>query len=463
MHSEGDEKFEIIVGVLSARDNFIKRQTIRDTWWKHVSSNETLSRRIDLKFVVGSTPCEIPIPDRTDPYTCAKYDLAVPAQNKDILAAKETPREDGVWHDWNFAMQTLSFKVHHPVILSKLGIHTDSLQHKLTVRLLDAASQTEIVSTVLSRETPGVLLEGFRYKAVEPYLLPQGFEGLIVSERSDSAALELPVTSRPVDIKLTDSGGVLEFLPPRLEPTHDGHYTDPKSGGANIIAISSFIFSIHESEKLEAFIKNENRRNEEWLDLIDKNQEALMKESSQYEDILFVNMVDVYRHVPLKLVRFYQWISQERDFELAMKTDDDCFVDIERLLVLKARYNISTQRIWWGRFRQAWAVDHHGKWAELQYPSIAYPSFACGSGSLLSADIVRWVAQNSDSLNMFQGEDVSLGIWMAALSPQLIDDPLFQCEKQCIRDMVTLPDLSQQEMIQIWEDRQTCGDPCGCN
>ena len=34
-------------------------------------------------------------------------------------------------------------------------------------------SQNEIVSTVFSKETPGVLLEGFRYKAVEPYLLPQ--------------------------------------------------------------------------------------------------------------------------------------------------------------------------------------------------------------------------------------------------------------------------------------------------
>ena len=33
--------------------------------------------------------------------------------------------------------------------------------------------QTEIVSTVLSKESPGVLIDGFRYKAVEPYLLPK--------------------------------------------------------------------------------------------------------------------------------------------------------------------------------------------------------------------------------------------------------------------------------------------------
>ena len=34
-------------------------------------------------------------------------------------------------------------------------------------------TQTEIVSTVLSKESPGVLIDGFRYKAVEPYLLPK--------------------------------------------------------------------------------------------------------------------------------------------------------------------------------------------------------------------------------------------------------------------------------------------------
>ena len=53
-------------------------------------------------------------------------------------------------------------------------------------------------------------------------------------------------------------------------------------------------------------------------------------------------------------------------------------------------------------FRLNWAVDRTGKWQELEYPSPAYPAFACGSGYVISRDIVHWLAGNSGRLKTYQ-------------------------------------------------------------
>ena len=53
-------------------------------------------------------------------------------------------------------------------------------------------------------------------------------------------------------------------------------------------------------------------------------------------------------------------------------------------------------------FRQSWAVDRTGKWQELEYASPAYPAFACGSGYVVSRDLVEWLASNAGTLKAYQ-------------------------------------------------------------
>lgn len=53
-------------------------------------------------------------------------------------------------------------------------------------------------------------------------------------------------------------------------------------------------------------------------------------------------------------------------------------------------------------FRQNWAVDRVGKWQELEYASPAYPAFACGSGYVVSRDLVEWLASNAEHLKAYQ-------------------------------------------------------------
>lgn len=47
-------------------------------------------------------------------------------------------------------------------------------------------------------------------------------------------------------------------------------------------------------------------------------------------------------------------------------------------------------------------MDRTGKWQELEYPSPAYPAFACGSGYVISRDIVHWLAGNAGRLKTYQ-------------------------------------------------------------
>ncbi|XP_044070495.1 UDP-GalNAc:beta-1,3-N-acetylgalactosaminyltransferase 2-like isoform X4 [Siniperca chuatsi] len=147
---------------------------------------------------------------------------------------------------------------------------------------------------------------------------------------------------------------------------------------------------------------------------------ALQQESLRHGDMVFVDVVDTYRNVPSKLLQFYK-----------------CF-------------------------RQSWAVDRIGKWQELEYASPAYPAFACGSGYVVSRDLVQWLASNADKPKAYQGEDVSMGIWMAAVGPQKYQDPGWLCEKECYLDMLSSPQHTAEELHILWDRKRACGDPCGC-
>lgn len=150
------------------------------------------------------------------------------------------------------------------------------------------------------------------------------------------------------------------------------------------------------------------------------------------------------------------------EFQLLLKTDDDCYIDVDAVLLKTERRRLSQSSLWWGNFRQNWAVDGVGKWQELEYTSPVYPAFTCGSGYVVSRDLVEWLACNAQHLKAYQGEDVSMGIWMAAVGPHKYQDSGWLCEKECYVDMLSSPQHTPQELRSLWDRKRKCGDPCGC-
>lgn len=72
--------------------------------------------------------------------------------------------------------------------------------------------QKEIISAEFTAKSPGKLVGGYRYKPVEPYLLPSGFEGTLLVENLSDGHVTLDVTSRQVQVKVNVGGGVLRLV-----------------------------------------------------------------------------------------------------------------------------------------------------------------------------------------------------------------------------------------------------------
>ncbi|XP_032347773.1 UDP-GalNAc:beta-1,3-N-acetylgalactosaminyltransferase 2 isoform X5 [Camelus ferus] len=429
--------YDVVVGVLSARNNHELRNVIRSTWLKHSLQHPALSQRVLVKFVIGARGCQVPVEDREDPYSCRLLNITNPVLNQEIEAfSLSEDTSSGLSED---RVVSVSFRVLYPIIITSLGVFYDAsdggFQRNITVKLYQADQEEALFVARFSPPSCGVQVNKLWYKPVEQFILPESFEGTIVWESQDLQGL---VSRNLHRVAVNDGGGVLRVL-----TAGEGALPHEFMEGAEGVA-GGFIYTIQgdntEAQKRavcpvprrpwrgwksntegEALLKNLHSRPRRLLDHISNLQEedALLKEESHlHGDIVFVDVIDTYRNVPAKLLNFYRWTVETTDFDLLLKTDDDCYIDLEAVFNRIALKNLDGPNFWWGNFRLNWAVDRTGKWQELEYPSPVYPAFACGSGYVISKDIVHWLASNSGRLKTYQGEDVSMGIWMAAIGPK---------------------------------------------
>ncbi|KAG7230052.1 hypothetical protein INR49_009772 [Caranx melampygus] len=358
----------------------------------------------------------------------------------------------------------LDFKVLHPVVITRLGVFPSGsrpeLQSNVTVKLLQLDQEEAVVTARFSAISTGSMVNGVWYKPVEQFILPKGFEGTLVWESQDSSGLTIVHSS----VQLNDGGGVL-----KISSIAEGILPHRSALGFPGLA-GGFTFTIYDGDGLSGLLRGRPARMEHHASRLRREDAALQRESLRHGDMVFVDVVDTYRNVPSKLLQFYKWSVGNADFNLLLKTDDDCYIDVDSVLMKIDHKGLKRSNFWWGSkyclvsdpVDNSWAVDRIGKWQELEYASPAYPAFACGSGYVVSRDLVQWLASNAEKLKAYQGEDVSMGIWMAAVGPQKYQDPGWLCEKECYLDMLSSPQHTAEELHILWDRKRACGDPCGC-
>ncbi|XP_069481775.1 UDP-GalNAc:beta-1,3-N-acetylgalactosaminyltransferase 2 [Ambystoma mexicanum] len=446
---------ELVVGVLSARGNRDQRSAIRRTWLQHLSGHPALGSRALVRFIVGSRGCALPAPDREDPYSCHLLNISRPVLHQEIEAF-------GVPHGAILLPQqrvlNVHFQVLHPVVITRLGVlHQGeagaALQSNVTVRLYQAEHEEALFTARFSPASAGVQVNGLWYKPVEQFILPEGFQGTVTWESHDPVGL---ASLSAHGVIVNDGGGVLKILTVE-EGLLPYEFTEGVEGVAG-----GFVYTLHEGEALVRHLQARPERMAQHHIAMQEEEAFLQRESATYQDIVFVDVVDTYRNVPSKLLHFYRWTVESTSFDLLLKTDDDCYIDMENVFDSILDKKLDRPNVWWGNFRLNWAVDTTGKWQELEYRSAAYPAFACGSGYVISKDIVEWLSSNSERLKTYQGEDVSMGIWMAAIGPMRHQDSLWLCEKKCETGMLSSPQYSPEELIQLWNQKERCGNPCAC-
>ncbi|KAM4693201.1 UDP-GalNAc:beta-1,3-N-acetylgalactosaminyltransferase 2 isoform 3-T3 [Discoglossus pictus] len=447
------QKYDVIVGVLSARHNHELRNVIRNTWLEHLTQHPSLSQRVLVKFIIGSQGCDIPVEDREDPYSCKLLNITNPILKQEIESFS-IPEDVAVLTDHRVV--NVNFRVLYPVIITRLGVfqheHAAGFQRNITVKLFQAEHEQEaLFSARFSPASSGVQVNRIWYKPVEQFILPEGFEGTVVWESHDPEGL---ISGNVHHIIVNDGGGML-----RLTTVEEGLLPYEFTEGVEGVA-GGFTYTIHESETLLNNLQTRPERLLDHLAALEKEDALLQEESTTFQDIIFVHVLDTYRNVPSKLLHFYKWTADYITFEFLLKTDDDCFIDMENVFNMIEQKKLEPANTWWGKLN--WAVDRTGKWQELEYLSPAYPAFACGSGYVISKDIVQWLASNSDRLKTYQGEDVSMGIWMSAIGPKRYQDNHWLCEKKCESGMLSSPQYSPQELLDLWQQKKLCGNPCAC-
>ena len=109
----------------------------------------------------------------------------------------------------------------------------------------------------------------------------------------------------------------------------------------------------------------------------------LEQEQQEYGDlVLLPGITDTYRNLPHKLAAFYHWAATE-PVQFTLKTDDDCFVDLVAVMAGLTQLR-GRPKLWWSQFRNNWAVERTGKWAEPDYAAMVYPPF--GAYDLFRSD-----------------------------------------------------------------------------
>lgn len=143
---------------------------------------------------------------------------------------------------------------------------------------------------------------------------------------------------------------------------------------------------------------------------VDLEEASLEEEAKAHPGLVLVPMIDTYRALPHKLKLGYNWVLEHTNAKWLVKIDDDNVARIPNLVKLLNMYN-SSDFVVLGWIRRNLGVPRGGKYADPEYYKSKYPPFANGAEGHA---VTRGVAHAVVSYNGFeyQGEDVSLGIWL---------------------------------------------------
>lgn len=445
-------KRKLTIGILSARDHFQQRESLRKTWLMDISKLNDNNSLMNYKFIVGDKACQYHQQNRKTPYDCERLVLKeINKPDTALCSLVETNTEIKQLP----LLSNISIQVHHPVIVRQLGIlnSVHLTESPVTVTVYDDIREEVIALVKFSNFDKGTVRDGYRYQPVQAILLPAGFQGSLRASEVDFKVSSFERNFSLVTRNNTDNIISFSYL--------DVHNYPIRLNRFQSVSLSNIYFSLSQQDMYNKKVLQQQSLDDSYRNELVMVENKLQKEIEDFSDILLFDVIDVYRNLPKKLVKFHQWVNLNVDSEFVMKTDDDCFVDIKAINSELQMLN-DTETYWWGNFRHDWFVEKFGKWAETNYRAQEYPAFACGSGNVVSKDISDWIAINSKYLWNYQGEDTSMGIWLSAVGPHYVQDERWLCEKKCEKDALVIPELTMDEVYTMWNNKQSCGNHCFC-
>ncbi|CAK1599893.1 unnamed protein product [Parnassius mnemosyne] len=189
--------------------------------------------------------------------------------------------------------------------------------------------------------------------------------------------------------------------------------------------------------------------------LNDEKIKSLRAEQKHSKDLLFLNIEDNYQNLSLKNLKAIKWFSKNvKGMKYLIKCDDDSFVRID-LIVKDLEAFAPNKGLYWGYFNGHANVYLNGKWQERTwFLCDKYLPYALGGGYVISRSIVDYIANNSNLLSYYNSEDVSMGVWTAALDINRVHDIRFDTEwksRGCNKTMLVRHKQSPSDMFEMYE------------
>lgn len=133
-------------------------------------------------------------------------------------------------------------------------------------------------------------------------------------------------------------------------------------------------------------------------------------EQQIYGDIIRGKFVDTYDNLTLKTISMLEWVDNFCSrAQFVLKTDDDMFINVSRLLEFIARHKPEERTIY-GRLARKWKPIRNKKskyYISLQqYKPPAFPDFTTGPAYLFPAQIAKELYVASLNYTYFKLEDV---------------------------------------------------------
>lgn len=141
-------------------------------------------------------------------------------------------------------------------------------------------------------------------------------------------------------------------------------------------------------------------------------RDKINKETYMYEDIIRGKFVDVYENLTLKTISILEWIDNYcSKAAFVLKTDDDMFINIPRLLTFIGKHSSDVRAIY-GRLAKRWTPIRNKKSkyyiSPQQYKPAVFPDFTTGPAYLFPAKLAKELYFAALNHTYFKLEDVFL-------------------------------------------------------
>ena len=201
------------------------------------------------------------------------------------------------------------------------------------------------------------------------------------------------------------------------------------------------------------------------LGLSPSDSDTLNSEQHTYDDLLLLpSLQESYSNLTRKVLYSFITLDQRYDFSYLMKCDDDTFIILKTVLRELSERTLQKKSLYWGFFDGRAHVKKQGKWSEKEwFLCDRYLPYALGGGYILSHDLVSRISLAADGLQLYNSEDVSVGVWLSPYEAERRHDVRFDTEfvsRGCRNEYIVSHKQSIEDMRKKHRTLKTTGQLC---